>query len=129
MKANLQKFVGMAALGMTLVANTVPTWADKPPTEVTGSVAVTNFPADQKVTVGNEVDVNVISPQRVQITIVAEDSGDPDVVTGLIERADGGTFSVVPSGKKVVLTDFIVSIGVPNDPVIGDDDDFLANIN
>lgn len=99
------------------------------PTEVTGSVAVTNFPATQNVTVGSEVDVNVVSSQRVQITLVTEDSGDPDVVTGVIERADGGTFSVVPPGKKVVLTDFIVSVGVPNDPVIGDSDGFFANIN
>jgi hypothetical protein len=128
MKANLQKLIGLAALGITLVASG-SVQADKPPTEVTGSVAVTNFPANQTVTVGNEVDVKVVSPQRVQITIVAEDSGDPDVVTGVIERADGGTFSVVPAGKKVVLTDFIVSVGVPNDPVIGDDDDFFANIN
>ena len=30
---------------------------------------------------------------------------------------------------KLVLTDFIVSIGVPNDPVIGDNDDFLGNIS
>ena len=30
---------------------------------------------------------------------------------------------------KLVLTDFIVSIGVPNDPVIGDSDDFLGNIS
>jgi len=112
----------------------------KPPTEVTGSVAVTNlqtphpvevtnFPASQNVTVGNEVDVHVVAPARVQIRLVAGDSGDPDVVTGVIERADGGTFSVVPPGKKVVLTDFIVRVGVPNDPVIEDSDDFLANIN
>src|SRR5262245_17651165 len=54
----------------------------------------------------------------------------PPPVTGTIQRADGGgSFSVVPAGKKLVLTDFIVSIGVPNDPVIGDNDDFLANIS
>jgi len=59
---------------------------------------------------------------------VAGATGDDGTITGVIERADGGTFSVVPSGQKVVLTDFIVSIGVPNDPVIGDTDGFFANI-
>jgi hypothetical protein len=137
MKANLKNILGLAALGMTLLASgsvqSAPpggTPPGKPPTEVTGSVAVTNFPATQNVTVGNEVDVNVITPARMQIHIVAGDSGDPDVVTGVIERADGGAaFSVVPPGKKVVLTDFIVRVGVPSDPVIEDSDDFLANIN
>ena len=51
-------------------------------------------------------------------------------MTGTIVRADGrGAFSVVPLGMKLVLTDFIVSVGVPNDPVIGDNDDFLGNIS
>ena len=51
-------------------------------------------------------------------------------MTGTIVRADGrGAFSVVPLGMKLVLTDFIVSVGVPNDPVIRDNDDFLGNIS
>jgi hypothetical protein len=48
----------------------------------------------------------------------------------VIERADGeGAFAEVPLGTKLVLTDFIVRVGVPNDPVIGDNDGFLGNIN
>jgi hypothetical protein len=44
MKANLKKIIGMAALGMTLLVNTVPTWAgekDLPEVEVgpTGTYA------------------------------------------------------------------------------------------
>jgi hypothetical protein len=100
------------------------------PTEVTGSVAVTNFPAAQDVTVSNEVDVSVVNSRRIQIRIVGESSSDGGPVTGRIERADGkGAFDVVPAGMKLVLTDFIVSVGVPNDPVIGDNDDFLGNIS
>jgi len=136
MKANVKALIGMAALGLTLVANDAaqPAPAGTPPghepTEVTGSVAVTNFPATQDVTVSNEVDVNVVNSQRIQISIVAGTSSDQGPVTGFIQRADGGgTFSVVPQGMKLVLTDFTVAIGVPNDPVIGDNDDFLGNIN
>jgi hypothetical protein len=134
-KANLKKILSMTALGLTLlisgsVQSAPPAGGPpgKPPTEVTGSVAVTNFPASQMVTVGNQVDVNVVSSKRVQVTLVAGATGDQDAVTGVIERADGGTFSVVPPGKKVVLTDFIIGVGVPNDPAIEDTDDFLANI-
>lgn len=48
----------------------------------------------------------------------------------MIERADGaGAYAVVPVGTKLVLTDFIVSVGVPNDPIIGDNDGFLGNIS
>ena len=136
MKTHQSSRVATLALGMTLmvagVAQAVPP-AGPPgqaPTEVTGSVAVTNFPATQDVTVGNEVDVNIVSSRRIQISIVGESSSDGGPVTGVIERADGkGAFAVVPTGMKLVLTDFIVSIGVPNDIVIGDNDDFLGNIS
>ena len=78
----------------------------------------------------NAVDVNVVSSNRVQISIVAGASGDQGPVLGVIERADGGgAYAVVPVGTKLVLTDFIVSVGVPNDPVIGDNDGFLGNIS
>ena len=148
MKATVKRTFGIAALGMTLVASgsaqSAPPVGGPPghaPTEVTGSVAVTNFPANQNVTVTNApanqdvtvtnvVDVNVVSSNRVQITIVAGASGDQGPVLGVIERADGGgAYAVVPVGTKLVLTDFIVSVGVPNDPVIGDNDGFLGNIN
>ena len=138
----------MAVLGMTLMAagsaQSAPPGGTPPgqaPTEVTGSVAVTNFPANQgvtvsnfpasqNVTVDNVVDVNVVSSNRVQISIVGESSGDGGPVTGIIERADGaGSYAEVPLGTKLVLTDFIVRVGVPNDPVIGDNDGFLGNIN
>jgi len=139
MTAHRSVRIGMAALAMALTAVGV-TQAAQPggppgqaPTEVTGSVAVTNFPAfpaNQDVTVNNEVDVNVTNSRRIQISIIRELSGDQPAAAGTIVRADGGgTFSVVPAGKKLVLTDFIISIGVPNDPVIGDNDDFLANIS
>ncbi len=136
MKASLTTTIGIAVLGMTLVATggaqSAPPAGGPPgqaPTEVTGSVAVTNFPATQGVTVSNDVDVNIVNSRRIQIRIVGESSSQDGPVTGSIERADGqGTFANVPQGMKLVLTDFIVSIGVPNDPVIGDNDDFLANI-
>src|SRR5262249_58543238 len=96
----------------------------------TQNVAVTNFPATQNIAVTNEVDVNIVNSGRIQIRIVGESSSEGGAVTGVIERADGhGTFATVPVGMKLVLTDFIVSIGVPNDPVIGDNDDFLGNIS
>jgi len=148
MKANAKSIIGLAALGITLLgsasAHAAPPVGGPPgqaPTEVTGSVAVTNFPANQgvtvtnfpanqNVTVGHEVDVNVVNSDRIQISIVAGPSADQGPVTGVIERADGGgAFAVVPQGMKLVLTDFIVSVGVPNDPVIGDSDGFLGNIN
>ena len=31
--------------------------------------------------------------------------------------------------NEIARNDFIVSVGVPNDPVIGDNDGFLGNIN
>jgi hypothetical protein len=137
MKVHRNTGVGIVALGMTLMftgaAQAAPPAGGPPgqaPTEVTGSVAVTNFPASQDVTVSNDVDVNIVNSRRVQISIVGESSSDGGPVTGLIERADGrGAFAVVPVGMKLVLTDFIVSIGVPNDSVIGDNDDFLGNIS
>jgi hypothetical protein len=93
MKASVKRTIGIAALGMTLVASGSAQSAPpggppgQAPTEVTGSVAVTNFPANQNVTVTNPpanqevtvtnvVDVNVVSSNRVQITIVAGASGD-----------------------------------------------------
>jgi hypothetical protein len=148
MKAHRNTRVGIVVLGMTLMitgaAQAAPPAGGPPgqaPTEVTGSVAVTNFPANQSVTVTNPpanqdvtvtnaVDVNVVSSNRVQISIVAGASDDQGPVLGVIERADGGgAYAVVPLGTKLVLTDFIVRVGVPNDPVIGDNDGFLGNIN
>jgi hypothetical protein len=136
MKTHRSARVSTFALGITLMAAAVAHAAPPAvppghaPTEVTGSVAVTNFPATQDVTVSNEVDVNIVSSRRIQISIVGESSSDGGPVTGVIERADGkGAFAVVPAGMKLVLTDFIVSIGVPNDSVIGDNDDFLGNIS
>ena len=137
MKVHRNTRVGIVALGMSLMvtgaAQAAPPVGGPPghaPTEVTGSVAVTNFPASQDVTVSNEVDVNIVNSRRVQISIVGESSSNGGPVTGTIVRADGrGAFSVVPLGMKLVLTDFIVSVGVPNDPVIGDNDDFLGNIS
>ena len=137
MKVHGNTRVGIVALGMLLMvtgaAQAAPPAGGPPghaPTEVTGSVAVTNFPATQDVTVSNDVDVNIVNSRRVQISIVGGSSSDGGPVTGTIVRADGrGAFSVVPVGMKLVLTDFIVSVGVPNDPVIGDNDDFLGNIS
>ena len=137
MNAHRNSRIGIVALGMTLMI-TGATQAAPPaggppgqaPTEVTGSVAVTNFPSNQDVTVSNDVDVNIVNSRRVQISIVGESSSNGGPVTGTIVRADGrGAFSVVPVGMRLVLTDFIVSIGVPNDPVIGNNDDFLGNIS
>ena len=137
MKAHGNTRVGIVALGMLLMvtgaAQAAPPAGGPPghaPTEVTGSVAVTNFPASQDVTVSNDVDVNIVNSRRVQISIVGGSSSNDVPATGIIVRADGrGAFSVVPLGMKLVLTDFIVSVGVPNDPVIGDNDDFLGNIS
>jgi hypothetical protein len=136
MKEYRNTCAAIVALGMTLMltgtVQAAPPAGGPPghdPTEVTGTVAVSNFPATQNVTVNNEVDVNVTNSRRIQIRIVGESSSDGGPVTGVIQRADGqGNFANVPVGLKLVLTDFIVSIGVPNDPVIGDNDDFLANI-
>jgi len=135
--------ITLLALGMTFMAagaaHAVPPAG--PPGQAPNEVVVTNFPATQNVTVTNlpasqdvtinhEVDVNISNSRRIQISIVGESSSDGGPVTGVIQQADGkGSFAVVPTGRKLVLTDFIVSIGVPNDPVIGDNDDFLGNIS
>src|SRR4051794_38286737 len=64
MKANLQNILGLAALGMTLLATTVPTWAGKVNTpEVViggnqfsrwaeGSLAGARYSADNRQTIG-----------------------------------------------------------------------------
>jgi hypothetical protein len=137
MKATLRSIIGVAVLGMTLVASGSAQSAPPPggppghaPEEITGSVEVTNFPANQDVTVSNVVDVNVVGPERVQISIVGGATADTGPVTGFIERADGGgVFAVVPIGTKLVLTDFVVRVSFPTDPVIGDSDHFLGNIS
>ena len=83
MKAHRNTRVGIVALGITLmvtgVAQAAPPAGGPPgqaPTEVTGSVAVTNFPASQDVTVSNDVDVNIVNSRRVQISIVGESSSN-----------------------------------------------------
>jgi hypothetical protein len=136
MQVTAKQMISAATLGLTLVAGALAHAAQpggppgQAPTEVTGSVAVTNFPTNQAVTIGNEVDVNVVNSNRIQISIVGETSDDEGPKTGLIVRADGGgSFAAVPQGMKLVLTDFIVAVGVPQAEVIGDEDDFFGNIN
>jgi hypothetical protein len=80
MKAHRNTRVGIVALGMSLMvagaAQAAPPAGGPPghaPTEVTGSVAVTNFPASQDVTVSNDVDVKranrmLKSPQEARWT-------------------------------------------------------------
>ena len=101
MKAHRNTRVGIVALGMSLMvtgaAQAAPPVGGPPgqaPTEVTGSVAVTNFPASQDVTVSNEVDVNIVNSRTTY-------QFDKHFLVRLLEQFD--------SASRRLLTDLLAS--------------------
>ena len=63
MKANLKKFLGLAALGMTLLATTVPTWAGRVSTD---SVIIADNQSWSWAT-GNPVDARSSAPGKLMM--------------------------------------------------------------
>jgi hypothetical protein len=68
MKANLKKFLGLAALGMTLLATTVPTWAGRVSTDsvIIGNNQVSSWAS------GNPVDARYSTDNRQNIGCKAQ---------------------------------------------------------